>query len=178
MQAGGDRPGTGFLGPDAPRRAGRPGFPSTRRQTPSFQGCPAAVRDVGYDDFRAELRRLAEPSSGAPGAAARLLGADRIVVVRYSVPGVLPDAVRPSADDFSRSSPRVELRVAGLIVACDTGRAGVWRLTRGTLAAGEPQRTCARRVTVSRCPASRTNKLRAPQDPAPSTRTTWLRWSP
>ena len=74
----------------------------------------------GYDDVGLSFVSLAEPSVPAALERARRLGAERIVVVPYFLfAGVLPDRVTAQAGGFAEQHPGMDVRVAGLIGACD-----------------------------------------------------------
>jgi sirohydrochlorin cobaltochelatase len=74
----------------------------------------------GYADVGLSFVSLAEPSVPAALERARRLGAERIVVAPYFLfAGVLPDRVTAQADTFAEQHPGVDVRVAGLIGACD-----------------------------------------------------------
>jgi sirohydrochlorin cobaltochelatase len=74
----------------------------------------------GYDDVGLSFVSLAEPSVPAALERARRLGAERIVVVPYFLfAGVLPDRVTAQAGTFTEQHPGIDVRVAGLIGACD-----------------------------------------------------------
>jgi sirohydrochlorin cobaltochelatase len=74
----------------------------------------------GYDDVGLSFVSLAEPSVPAALERARRLGAERIVVVPYFLfAGVLPDRVTAQAGTFAEQHPGIDVRVAGLIGACD-----------------------------------------------------------
>ena len=74
----------------------------------------------GYDDVGLSFVSLAEPSVPAALERARRLGAERIVVAPYFLfAGVLPDRVSAQAGAFAAQHPQIDVRVAGLIGACD-----------------------------------------------------------
>jgi sirohydrochlorin cobaltochelatase len=74
----------------------------------------------GYADVGLSFVSLAEPSVPAALERARRLGAERIVVAPYFLfAGVLPDRVTAQAVTFAGQHPGIDLRVAGLIGACD-----------------------------------------------------------
>ena len=74
----------------------------------------------GYDDVGLSFVSLAEPSVPAALERARRLGAERIVVVPYFLfAGVLPDRVTAQAGGFAEQHRGMDVRVAGLIGACD-----------------------------------------------------------
>jgi sirohydrochlorin cobaltochelatase len=74
----------------------------------------------GYDDVGLSFVSLAQPSVPAALERARRLGAERIVVVPYFLfAGVLPDRVTAQAGAFAEQHPGIDVRVAGLIGACD-----------------------------------------------------------
>src|ERR1700733_2474724 len=74
----------------------------------------------GYDDVGLSFVSLAEPSVPAALERARRLGAERIVVAPYFLfAGVLPDRVTAQAGAFAEQHPGIDVRVAGLIGACD-----------------------------------------------------------
>ena len=74
----------------------------------------------GYDDVGLSFVSLAEPSVPAALERARRLGAERIVVAPYFLfAGVLPDRVTAQAGAFAEQHPAIDVRVAGLIGACD-----------------------------------------------------------
>jgi len=74
----------------------------------------------GYDDVGLSFVSLAEPSVPAALERARRLGAERVVVAPYFLfAGVLPDRVTAQAGAFAEQHPRIDVRVAGLIGACD-----------------------------------------------------------
>ena len=74
----------------------------------------------GYDDVGLSFVSLAEPSVPAALERARRLGAERIVVAPYFLfAGVLPDRVTAQAGTFAEQHPGIDVRVAGLIGACD-----------------------------------------------------------
>jgi sirohydrochlorin cobaltochelatase len=74
----------------------------------------------GYDDAGLSFVSLAEPSVPAALERARRLGAERIVVAPYFLfAGVLPDRVTAQAGAFAEQHPGIDVRVAGLIGACD-----------------------------------------------------------
>ncbi|HEX9352470.1 MAG TPA: sirohydrochlorin chelatase [Streptosporangiaceae bacterium] len=74
----------------------------------------------GYADVGLSFVSLAEPSVPTALERARRLGAERIVVAPYFLfAGVLPDRVTAQAVAFGEQHPGVDVRVAGLIGACD-----------------------------------------------------------
>jgi sirohydrochlorin cobaltochelatase len=74
----------------------------------------------GYADVGLSFVSLAEPAVPAALERARRLGAERIVVAPYFLfAGVLPDRVTAQAGTFAEQHPGVDVRVAGLIGACD-----------------------------------------------------------
>jgi sirohydrochlorin cobaltochelatase len=74
----------------------------------------------GYDEVGLSFVSLAEPSVPAALERARRLGAERIVVAPYFLfAGVLPDRVTAQAGAFAGQHPGIDVRVAGLIGACD-----------------------------------------------------------
>jgi sirohydrochlorin cobaltochelatase len=74
----------------------------------------------GYADVTLSFISLTEPSVPAALERARRLGADRIVVAPYFLfAGVLPDRVTAQARAFAEQHPGIDVRVAGLIGACD-----------------------------------------------------------
>lgn len=74
----------------------------------------------GYADAGLSFVSLAEPSVPAALDRARRLGAERIVVAPYFLfAGVLPDRVTAQAGAFAEQHPGIDVRVAGLIGACD-----------------------------------------------------------
>lgn len=74
----------------------------------------------GYADVGLSFVSLAEPSVPAALERARRLGAERIVVAPYFLfAGVLPDRVMAQAGAFAKQHPGIDVRVAGLIGACD-----------------------------------------------------------
>ena len=74
----------------------------------------------GYDDVALSFVSLAGPSVPAALERARRLGAERIVVAPYFLfAGVLPDRVTAQAGAFAEQHPGIDVRVAGLIGACD-----------------------------------------------------------
>jgi sirohydrochlorin cobaltochelatase len=74
----------------------------------------------GYADVALSFISLTEPSVPAALDRARRLGAERIVVAPYFLfAGVLPDRVMAQAGAFAERHPGIDVRVAGLIGACD-----------------------------------------------------------
>jgi sirohydrochlorin cobaltochelatase len=74
----------------------------------------------GYADVGLSFVSLTGPSVPAALERARRLGAERIVVAPYFLfAGVLPDRVRAQAGAFAAQHPGIDVRVAGLIGACD-----------------------------------------------------------
>ena len=74
----------------------------------------------GYADVALSFISLTGPSVPAALERARRLGAERIVVAPYFLfAGVLPDRVTAQAGAFAEQHPEVDVRVAGLIGACD-----------------------------------------------------------
>lgn len=74
----------------------------------------------GYADVGLSFVSLAAPSVPAALERARRLGAERIVVAPYFLfTGVLPDRVAAQAGTFAAQHPGTDVRVAGLIGACD-----------------------------------------------------------
>ena len=74
----------------------------------------------GYADVGLSFVSLTGPSVPAGLERARRLGAERIVVAPYFLfAGVLPDRVTAQAGAFAEQHPGIEVRVAGLIGACD-----------------------------------------------------------
>ena len=74
----------------------------------------------GYADVALSFISLTEPSVLAALERARRLGAERIVVAPYFLfAGVLPDRVTAQARAFAEQYPGIDVRVAGLIGACD-----------------------------------------------------------
>jgi sirohydrochlorin cobaltochelatase len=74
----------------------------------------------GYADVTLSFISLTEPSVPAALERARRLGAERIVVVPYFLfAGVLPDRVAAQAGAFAEQHRGIDVRVAGLIGACD-----------------------------------------------------------
>jgi sirohydrochlorin cobaltochelatase len=74
----------------------------------------------GYADVALSFISLTEPSVPAALDRARRLGAERIVVAPYFLfAGVLPDRVTAQAGAFAERHPGIDVRVAGLIGACD-----------------------------------------------------------
>ena len=74
----------------------------------------------GYADVALSFISLTEPSVPAALERARRLGAERIVVAPYFLfAGVLPDRVTAQARAFAEQHPGIDVRVAGLIGACD-----------------------------------------------------------
>jgi sirohydrochlorin cobaltochelatase len=74
----------------------------------------------GYADVALSFISLTEPSVPAALERARRLGAERIVVAPYFLfAGVLPDRVTAQAGAFAEQHPGIDVRVAGLIGACD-----------------------------------------------------------
>jgi sirohydrochlorin cobaltochelatase len=74
----------------------------------------------GYADVTLSFISLTGPSVPAALERARRLGAERIVVAPYFLfAGVLPDRVAAQADAFAEQHREIDVRVAGLIGACD-----------------------------------------------------------
>jgi sirohydrochlorin cobaltochelatase len=74
----------------------------------------------GYADVALSFISLTGPSVPAALERARRLGAERIVVAPYFLfAGVLPDRVTAQAAAFAEQHPEIDVRVAGLIGACD-----------------------------------------------------------
>ncbi len=74
----------------------------------------------GYADVALSFISLTEPSVPAALERARRLGAERIVVAPYFLfAGVLPDRVTAQAGAFADQHRGIDVRVAGLIGACD-----------------------------------------------------------
>jgi sirohydrochlorin cobaltochelatase len=74
----------------------------------------------GYADVTLSFISLTGPSVPAALDRARRLGAERIVVAPYFLfAGVLPDRVSAQAGAFAAQHPQIDVRVAGLIGACD-----------------------------------------------------------
>ena len=74
----------------------------------------------GYADVALSFISLTGPSVPAALERARRLGAERIVVAPYFLfAGVLPDRVTAQADAFAEQHREIDVRVAGLIGACD-----------------------------------------------------------
>jgi sirohydrochlorin cobaltochelatase len=74
----------------------------------------------GYADVGLSFVSLTGPSVPAALERARRLGAERIVVAPYFLfAGVLPDRVAAQAGTFAAQHPGTDVRVAGLIGACD-----------------------------------------------------------
>jgi sirohydrochlorin cobaltochelatase len=74
----------------------------------------------GYADVALSFISLTGPSVPAALERARRLGAERIVVAPYFLfAGVLPDRVTAQAGAFAEQHPGIDVRVAGLIGACD-----------------------------------------------------------
>ena len=74
----------------------------------------------GYADVALSFISLTGPSVPAALERARRLGAGRIVVAPYFLfAGVLPDRVTAQARAFAEQYPGIDVRVAGLIGACD-----------------------------------------------------------
>jgi sirohydrochlorin cobaltochelatase len=74
----------------------------------------------GYADVALSFISLTEPSVPAALERARRLGAERIVVAPYFLfAGVLPDRVTAQAGAFAERHPAIDVRVTGLIGACD-----------------------------------------------------------
>jgi sirohydrochlorin cobaltochelatase len=74
----------------------------------------------GYADVTLSFISLTEPSVPAALERARRLGAERIVVAPYFLfAGVLPDRVTAQAGAFEEQHPEIDVRVSGLIGACD-----------------------------------------------------------
>jgi sirohydrochlorin cobaltochelatase len=74
----------------------------------------------GYADVTLSFISLTGPSVPAALEQARRLGAERIVVAPYFLfAGVLPDRVAAQAGAFAERHREIDVRVAGLIGACD-----------------------------------------------------------
>jgi sirohydrochlorin cobaltochelatase len=74
----------------------------------------------GYADVALSFISLTGPSVPAALERARRLGAERIVVAPYFLfAGVLPDRVTAQAGAFEEQHPEIDVRVSGLIGACD-----------------------------------------------------------
>jgi sirohydrochlorin cobaltochelatase len=74
----------------------------------------------GYADVTLSFISLTGPSVPAALDQARRLGAERIVVAPYFLfAGVLPDRVAAQAGAFAERHREIDVRVAGLIGACD-----------------------------------------------------------
>jgi sirohydrochlorin cobaltochelatase len=74
----------------------------------------------GYADVALSFISLTGPSVPAALERARRLGAERIVVAPYFLfAGVLPDRVTAQAGAFAEQHPGIDVRVTGLIGACD-----------------------------------------------------------
>jgi len=74
----------------------------------------------GYADVALSFISLTGPSVPAALERARRLGAERIVVAPYFLfAGVLPDRVSAQAGAFAEQHREIDVRVAGLIGACD-----------------------------------------------------------
>jgi sirohydrochlorin cobaltochelatase len=74
----------------------------------------------GYADVTLSFISLTGPSVPASLEQARRLGAERIVVAPYFLfAGVLPDRVAAQAGAFAERHREIDVRVAGLIGACD-----------------------------------------------------------
>ena len=74
----------------------------------------------GYADVALSFISLTGPSVPAALERARRLGAERIVVAPYFLfAGVLPDRVAAQAGAFAEQHREIDVRVAGLIGACD-----------------------------------------------------------
>jgi sirohydrochlorin cobaltochelatase len=74
----------------------------------------------GYADVTLSFISLTGPSVPAALDRARRLGAERIVVAPYFLfAGVLPDRVAAQAGAFAERHREIDVRVAGLIGACD-----------------------------------------------------------
>jgi sirohydrochlorin cobaltochelatase len=74
----------------------------------------------GYADVTLSFISLTQPSVPAALERARRLGAERIVVAPYFLfAGVLPDRVTAQAGAFAEQHRGIDVRVAGLIGACD-----------------------------------------------------------
>ncbi len=74
----------------------------------------------GYADVTLSFISLTGPSVPAALDQARRLGAERIVVAPYFLfAGVLPDRVAAQAGAFAEQHREIDVRVAGLIGACD-----------------------------------------------------------
>jgi len=74
----------------------------------------------GYADVTLSFISLTGPSVPAALDQARRLGAERIVVAPYFLfAGVLPDRVAAQAGAFAERHQEIDVRVAGLIGACD-----------------------------------------------------------
>jgi sirohydrochlorin cobaltochelatase len=74
----------------------------------------------GYADVALSFISLTGPSVPAALDRARRLGAERIVVAPYFLfAGVLPDRVAAQAGEFAEQHREIDVRVAGLIGACD-----------------------------------------------------------
>ena len=74
----------------------------------------------GYADVTLSFISLTGPSVPAALERARRLGAERIVVAPYFLfAGVLPDRVAAQAGAFAEQHREIDVRVAGLIGACD-----------------------------------------------------------
>ena len=74
----------------------------------------------GYAEVTLSFISLTGPSVPAALDRARRLGAERIVVAPYFLfAGVLPDRVTAQASAFAEQHPQIDVRVAGLIGACD-----------------------------------------------------------
>ena len=74
----------------------------------------------GYADVTLSFISLTGPSVPAALDRARRLGAERIVVAPYFLfAGVLPDRVAAQAGAFAEQHREIDVRVAGLIGACD-----------------------------------------------------------
>ena len=74
----------------------------------------------GYADVTLSFISLTGPAVPDALDRARRLGAERIVVAPYFLfAGVLPDRVTAQAGAFAEQHPQIDVRVAGLIGACD-----------------------------------------------------------